>query len=52
MQYVYDLSVGEEVVLRPNDEEVEGFSLMPLHEVQIPIPMKFRNYVSVLVSLF
>jgi hypothetical protein len=36
VQYVYDLRVGEEVVLRPNDGEVEGFRLMPLHEVLIP----------------
>lgn len=33
VQYVYDLSVPEDVVLKPNDDEVEGFSLMPLHEV-------------------
>lgn len=33
VQYVYDLSVPEDVVLRPNDGEVEGFQLMALHEV-------------------
>lgn len=33
VQYVYDLAVSEDVVLKPNDDEVEAFSLMPLHEV-------------------
>ena len=39
VQYVYDLSVGEDVVLKPNDDEVEGFSLMPLHEVPALHPL-------------
>jgi 8-oxo-dGTP pyrophosphatase MutT (NUDIX family) len=43
VQYVYDLSVGEEVVLKPNDDEVEGFTLMPLHEVAALHPLSF-NY--------
>ena len=33
VQYVYDLAVPEDVIPKPNDDEVEAFSLMPLHEV-------------------
>jgi 8-oxo-dGTP pyrophosphatase MutT (NUDIX family) len=33
VQYVYDLAVGEDVILKPNDDEVDSFTLMPLHEV-------------------
>lgn len=33
VQYVYDLMVPDEVIPRPNDDEVEAFTLMPLHEV-------------------
>ena len=36
VQYVYDLAVGEDLIPKPNDDEVESFSLMPLHEVLIP----------------
>jgi 8-oxo-dGTP pyrophosphatase MutT (NUDIX family) len=32
VQYVYDLAVGEDVIPKPNDDEVDAFSLMPLHE--------------------
>ena len=39
VQYVYDLAVPEEVVPKPNDDEVDSFSLMPLHEVY---PMKYE----------
>jgi len=35
VQYVYDLAVPEDVVPKPNDDEVESFSLMPLHEVNV-----------------
>jgi hypothetical protein len=35
VQYVYDLAVGEDVIPAPNDDEVEAFSLMPLHEVEL-----------------
>ena len=37
VQYVYDLAVSDEVVLKPNDDEVEAFSLMPLHEVRLEV---------------
>lgn len=33
VQYVYDLAVPEEIILKPHDEEVDSFTLMPLHEV-------------------
>jgi len=33
VQYVYDLEITEEIILKPNDDEMEAFSLMPLHEV-------------------
>ncbi|KAJ8609795.1 hypothetical protein MRB53_038944 [Persea americana] len=33
-QYVYDLEVGEDEVLRPSDDEVEGFELMNISAVQ------------------
>ena len=33
VQYVYDLAVPEDIILRRNDDEMESFSLMPLHEV-------------------
>ena len=33
VQYVYDLPVAEDVIPKPNDDEVDSFSLMPLHEV-------------------
>jgi 8-oxo-dGTP pyrophosphatase MutT (NUDIX family) len=35
VQYVYDLAVPEEIVPKPNDDEVESFTLMPLHEVNL-----------------
>jgi hypothetical protein len=35
IQYVYDLPVPEDIVPKPNDDEVEEFILMPLHEVVI-----------------
>lgn len=53
MQYIYDLSVGDEIILRPNDEEVEGFELMPLHEVKkvpLPFPLELDKYVLAFVS--
>lgn len=33
VQYVYDLMVSEEIIPKPNDDEVEAFTLMPLPEV-------------------
>lgn len=33
VQYVYDLAVSEDIIPRPNDDEVEDFRLMTLHEV-------------------
>jgi hypothetical protein len=33
VQYVYDLAIPEDVIPKPNDGEVEVFSLMPLPEV-------------------
>jgi 8-oxo-dGTP pyrophosphatase MutT (NUDIX family) len=33
VQYVYDLAVSEEIIPKPNDDEVDSFSLLPLHEV-------------------
>lgn len=33
-QFVYDLEVGDDVVLRPNDGEVEGFELLGTDEVK------------------
>ena len=33
VQYVYDLAITEDIIPKPNDDEVEAFSLMPLHEV-------------------
>lgn len=33
VQYVYDMAIPENVVPKPNDDEVETFSLMPLPEV-------------------
>ena len=33
VQYVYDLAVPEEIIPKPNDNEVDSFSLMPLLEV-------------------
>jgi len=33
VQYIYDLVVPEDVIPHPNDDEVESFTLMPLHEV-------------------
>ncbi|KAK3096334.1 hypothetical protein LTR53_019395, partial [Teratosphaeriaceae sp. CCFEE 6253] len=33
-QYVYDLELGESVVPRPSDDEVEGFELMGVEEVK------------------
>jgi len=36
VQYVYDLPLPDDVVPKPNDDEVETFTLMPLHEVPSP----------------
>jgi 8-oxo-dGTP pyrophosphatase MutT (NUDIX family) len=36
VEYVYDLPLPEDVVPKPNDDEVESFTLMPLHEVPNP----------------
>lgn len=33
-QYVYDLELAEDVVPKPSDDEVEGFELMTIEEVQ------------------
>ena len=33
-QYCYDLEVSEDVIPKPNDDEVEGFTLVPLEEVK------------------
>jgi 8-oxo-dGTP pyrophosphatase MutT (NUDIX family) len=33
VQYVHDLAITEDIIPKPNDDEVEAFSLMPLHEV-------------------
>ena len=37
VQYIYDLAVGDDIILKPNDDEVEVFSLMPVHEVPLHI---------------
>ena len=39
VQYVYDMAVPEEVIPKPNDNEVDSFSLLPLHEV---CPMRWK----------
>ena len=35
VEYVFDLAVPDDMIPRPNDDEVESFSLMPLHEVPL-----------------
>ena len=40
VQYVYDLAVPEEIIPKPYDDEVDSFSLMPLHEVPSPARLK------------
>ena len=37
VQYIYDLTVGDDIIPKPNDDEVEVFSLMPVHEVPLHI---------------
>ena len=42
VEYVYDLAVFEELIPKPNDDEVEAFALMPLHEVHYLLSIDFR----------
>jgi hypothetical protein len=38
--YVYDLEVPEDLILKPNDDEVEEFYLMPIDQVEEAIQNK------------
>jgi 8-oxo-dGTP pyrophosphatase MutT (NUDIX family) len=44
VQYVYDLPLPEDVVPKPNDDEVEAFTLMPLYEVEFPLISAYCRY--------
>jgi 8-oxo-dGTP pyrophosphatase MutT (NUDIX family) len=33
VEYVYDLEIPEDIIPKPNDDEVESFDLLPLDEV-------------------
>ncbi|KAF2083507.1 thiamine pyrophosphokinase-related protein-like protein [Saccharata proteae CBS 121410] len=36
-QYVYDMEVPEDVVPKPNDDEVEGFALLSIEEIKVAL---------------
>lgn len=54
MVHVYDMEVAEDVVLKPNDDEVESFSLMTPEEVKAALLKKeFKtNSAAVFIDVF
>jgi 8-oxo-dGTP pyrophosphatase MutT (NUDIX family) len=44
VQYVYDLPLPEDVIPKPNDDEVEAFTLMPLYEVTFSSISSYGRY--------
>lgn len=47
VQYVYDLPLHDDVIPKPNDDEVEAFTLMPLYEVTFSSISSYGRYKSI-----